>query len=126
MNRLKAQLLGFASASEDDFPEIKRWYHDKDVIMAAVESTNRAIPSIPPELINDRDIVITAVRNNDLALMYWSYKVRMYDIGGIDKNLCGDIEIAIEAVKQNPKAIKYVGDNLLNDPRILALIPKGS
>lgn len=118
------QLIGLSLAKKEEFPELEKLYHDKDVIMAAVESTPRSIQALPKEFVNDREIILKTVGKDGFYLSYWSYNGRMNFGEEFDKNLCDDIEIATEAVKQNPKAIEYVGDKLKNDPRILALLPK--
>ncbi len=52
---------------------------------------------------DDREIVLAAVRNNGLALMYAS------------KDLQGDREVVLAAMRQNPEALKYASRELQND-----------
>ena len=106
---------------------------DREVVLAAVSHHGGALRWAPKELKADRELVLAAVRNSFTALQHADAALRsdleIYAIakaGALEaakvdgrvlhkhtgKDLAGDVDVVMAAVKQNWRALSYVGPEM--------------
>ena len=84
-----------------------REMNDREIVMEAVKQDGRALEYATEDLKNDREIVMEAVKQNGYALYHASAELK------------GDRKIVMEAVKKHGYALKYASEELKNDPEIV-------
>lgn len=92
---------------DDDCDMMCRGVDDREIVLAAVKNKGLALKYASAELRADREIVLAAVKNYGLALKYASAE------------LLADREIVLVAVKNNGLALKYASDELRADREIV-------
>jgi hypothetical protein len=85
----------------------KNLWEDKEVVLAAVKLDDMFLFYSSDRLIKNKEIVLAAVKTSGLAIQY------------ADKTLQKDINICCEAIKQDDSAYDYISDDIKNDPTIL-------
>lgn len=81
--------------------------NDRKIIMEAVKQNTNALKYISKELKSDREYMLEAVKKDGLALQY------------VSEELKEDKEIALEAVKQNGIALRFVSEELKKDKEVV-------
>jgi len=81
---------------------------DKDVVLAALNQTGKALRYASSDLKGDKEVVLTAVNQTGEALRYAS------------PDLQGDKEVVLTAVNQTGEALRYASPDLQADPLCLS------
>ena len=81
----------------------KKFYSDKDIILAAVKADGMALRFADKELKKDAEVVLTAISQNGMAL------------GFADDIFKNNLEYLIIAMSNNYKACKFAGEELTKD-----------
>jgi len=100
--QMNGNILSFLSAVELPFQS------DKDVVLAAVNQTGKALRHASSDLQGDKEVVLTAVNQTGEALRYAS------------PDLQGDKEVVLAAVNQTGEALRYASPDLQADPLCLS------
>lgn len=81
-------------------------WENKKFVMEAVKYSKKALGKVKGDLRRDEEVALEAVRHNGLALQYgWGFR--------------DNVKVVIEAIKQNPDAIKYASKEIKRDLREL-------
>jgi len=74
---------------------------DKAIVLWALCKTDDALKYVAPHFLNDREVMLEAVRANGLALRHASSDA-----------LRNDVELVLEAVKRHEDALMYASDDM--------------
>lgn len=118
------QITGLTTQVGEDDPILVDFARDKELNVIAVRSAPFSITRIF-EYRNDPDVVEACVATDGSYLKYWSStemakQDRKRTISNCDQSLCNNKKIALAAVEQTPNAMKYIGNQLQDDPDIIA------
>ncbi|EFC47448.1 predicted protein [Naegleria gruberi] len=104
------QLLRNCTTFDNNFPQlVEKHVWDKELVLEMVSRVGISIEHVPRNLQADRDVILTAVKNDGRALMFAHPPHN------------ADFEIVTNAVKSNARAFFYVDNELKSSKKFIEI-----